>query len=87
VAPQRRPDGPAPEVGEPATTDGSPTGLTRREREILRLVAAGATDREIAAALAIRPRTAEWHVANVLRKLGVGSRTAAAAFAIRHGLD
>jgi len=62
-------------------------GLTPREREVLRLVAAGQTDREIAAALAIRPRTVEWHVANLLRKLAIGSRTAAAAYAIRRGLD
>jgi DNA-binding CsgD family transcriptional regulator len=52
-------------------------GLTTRERDVLRLVAAGRTDREIAAALAIRPRTAEWHVANVLRKRKVGSHAGA----------
>ncbi len=69
-------------------SDGErPAALTRRESEVLRLVASGRTDREIAAALGIRPRTVEWHVANVLRKLRVGSRTAAAAHAIRHGLD
>jgi DNA-binding CsgD family transcriptional regulator len=61
--------------------------LTGRERNVLRLVASGASDREIAAGLGIRPRTAEWHVANLLRKLGVGSRTAAAGYAIRHGFD
>jgi predicted ATPase/DNA-binding NarL/FixJ family response regulator len=60
--------------------------LTRREREVLRLVAAGRSDREIAAALSISPRTAEWHVTNVLSKLDLDSRVAAAAFAIRHGL-
>ena len=76
--------------GTTSRRDGAEAGatrLTRREHEILRHVAAGRTDREIAAALAITPRTAEWHVANVLRKLKVGSRTAAAAHAIRHGLD
>lgn len=73
--------------GTIGTADGESSRLTRREGEVLRLVASGRTDREIAAALAIKPRTVEWHVANVLRKLKVGSRTAAAAHAIRHGLD
>ena len=80
--PTRRREADYPLVGEAARD-----GLTRREREVLRLVVVGQSDREIAAALAIRPRTVEWHVANVLRKLGVGSRTAATAHAIRHGLD
>jgi DNA-binding CsgD family transcriptional regulator len=43
------------------------------------------TDREIAAALFISPRTASFHVANLLAKLGIDSR-AAAAYAVRHGL-
>jgi predicted ATPase/DNA-binding NarL/FixJ family response regulator len=63
------------------------SGLTRREREIARLLADGCTDREIADALSISPRTVHGHVANVLAKLGVGSRTAAAVYLIRHGLD
>ena len=75
------------EAGHPFGGGAARDGLTRREREVLRLVAVGWSDREIAATLAIRPRTVEWHVANLLRKLGVGSRTAAAAHAIRHGLD
>ena len=77
-------------IATPSVPAGDAVGirLTRRERDVLRLVAAGAgqSNREIAAALAIRPRTGEWHVANILRKLKVGSRTAA-AYAIRHGLD
>ena len=60
--------------------------LTTREREVLRLLAAGLSDREIAGALSISPRTVGGHVTNVLAKLGADSRTAAAAFAIRHGL-
>ncbi|MGH2558489.1 MAG: LuxR C-terminal-related transcriptional regulator, partial [Thermomicrobiales bacterium] len=67
---------------DPATT----AGLTAREREVLRLVAAGMSDREIAGCLSISPRTIGGHVTNLLAKLGVDSRTAAAAFAIRHGL-
>ncbi len=76
-------------IATPSVPAGDAVGirLTRRERDVLRLVAAGQSNREIAAALAIRPRTGEWHVANFLRKLKVGSRTAAAAYAIRHGLD
>ena len=54
---------------------------------MLRLLAAGQTDREIGDALSISPRTAMRHVANIYNKLGVGSRAAATALAIRLGLD
>ena len=62
-------------------------GLTVREREVLHLVVARKSDREIAAALFISPRTVGGHITNLLAKLGVDSRTSAAAFAVRHGLD
>ena len=52
--------------------------LSAREQEVLRLLAEGMTDREIANALAISPRTVESHVSNVLRKLGVRNRAEAA---------
>ena len=61
-------------------------GLTAREAEVLRLLAQGLSDREIAEALFISPRTVHGHVTNLLAKLGLESRTAAAAFAVRHGL-
>jgi non-specific serine/threonine protein kinase len=61
-------------------------GLTRREREVLRLLVAGRTDREIADLLFIGRRTASTHVANLLAKLGVENRTEAAAVAVRDGL-
>jgi predicted ATPase/DNA-binding NarL/FixJ family response regulator len=61
-------------------------GLTERELEVLRLVVAGRTDREIAEALFIGHRTAQTHVANILAKLGVNSRTAAATAAIAAGI-
>lgn len=64
----------------------SPHGLTSRELEVLRLLAAGRSDREIAEALFISPRTAQGHVAHVLTKLGVGTRGAAVALAFRVGL-
>ena len=55
------------------------TGLTTRELEVLRLVAAGRSNREIASALFISPKTASVHVSNILGKLGTISRTEAAA--------
>jgi non-specific serine/threonine protein kinase len=64
----------------------SPGELTHREREVLALVVAGRTDQQIADALFVSRRTATTHVANILNKLGVDSRTTAAAFAVRHGL-
>ena len=60
--------------------------LTPRESEILRLLAAGLTDPAIAAALFISVRTVENHVARIFAKLGVHTRTAAAAAAIASGL-
>ena len=61
-------------------------GLTKRELEVLRLVAAGKSDREIAAELFVAYRTVTSCVTSILRKLDATSRTAAAAYAIRHGL-
>lgn len=66
---------------------GSPEGLTRRELEVLRLIAEGHSNREIAETLFISRRTAAGHVANLLGKLGLPSRAAAAAFAVRHGIN
>jgi DNA-binding CsgD family transcriptional regulator len=63
----------------PAGEDISTGGLTERELEVLRLVAAGRTNREIAAELFISPKTASVHVSNILGKLGAASRTEAAA--------
>ncbi len=61
-------------------------GLTSREREVLRLLVAGRSNREIAAALFIAPKTASVHVSNILAKLGAASRGEAAAIAAAAGL-
>jgi len=61
-------------------------GLSARELEVLRLVAAGKTNHAIAAELFLSDRTVERHVSNILSKLGVGSRTAAAAYAFERGI-
>ncbi|MFD9003913.1 AAA family ATPase [Streptomyces sp. NPDC059582] len=69
------------------TTDPTETlGLTGRERDVLRLVSAGRTNRQIAEELFISPKTASVHVSNILGKLGVSGRGEAAAVAHRMGL-
>ncbi len=71
----------------PAPADPPDTlGLTGRERDVLRLVSAGRTNRQIAEALFISPKTASVHVSNILAKLGVSGRGEAAAVAHRLGL-
>ena len=61
-------------------------GLTPRELEVLRLVATGASNREIADVLVISDKTVARHVANMFTKLDVSSRAAATAFAYEHDL-
>jgi DNA-binding CsgD family transcriptional regulator/tetratricopeptide (TPR) repeat protein len=63
-----------------------PAGLSAREIEVLRLIAAGESNREIAGTLALSVRTVEKHIANIYGKLGARGRVDAAAFAVRHGL-
>lgn len=58
--------------------------LTRREKEVLGLLAEGLSNREIAERLYISPKTAEHHVGRILGKLGLGTRAEAAAWAVRH---
>jgi DNA-binding CsgD family transcriptional regulator len=71
----------------PARSADGLAGLTLRELEVLRLVAAGRSNRDIAADLFISPKTASVHVSNMLGKLGVASRGEAAAAAYRLGLS
>ena len=68
-------------------TDDEPFGLTPRERQVLALVAAGATNREIGKQLYMAEKTASVHVSRILAKLDVRSRTEAAGVAHRLGLD
>jgi NarL family two-component system response regulator LiaR len=70
------------EVRAPA----SPEALTAREIDVLRLVADGKANKEIAAALGIGDKTVKFHVGNILAKLGVQSRTQAALHAVQIGL-
>jgi non-specific serine/threonine protein kinase len=87
-----RPDRPAraPVPSTPAapasTVTDDPFGLSPREREVLRLLTEGHTNREIGETLFISPRTAGTHVTNILAKLGVNSRSAAVAVALNRRL-
>lgn len=67
-------------------TDASAHGLTRRELEVLRLLATGKTNRAIAADLVLAEKTIGRHVTNIFAKLGVSSRAAATAYAYEHRL-
>jgi DNA-binding NarL/FixJ family response regulator len=63
-----------------------PGGLTRREIEVLGLVARGASNKEIAAALVISEKTARNHVERTYAKIGVSNRIGASMYALQHGL-
>ena len=63
-----------------------PGGLTEREAEVLRLVAAGQTNKEIAAALYLSDKTIARHLSNIFTKIGVATRAAATAYAFEHDL-
>ncbi len=65
---------------------GDAHGLTERELEVLRHLAAGETNKAIAAELVLSERTVDRHVSNIFAKLSVSSRTAAAAYAYKHRL-
>ena len=70
----------------PPALPARPAGLTERELEILRWLAAGATKREIAAELVISPSTVHTHAVHIYAKCGVTTRAGLAMFAMRHGL-
>ena len=69
-----------------ATPRAHRTDLTRRELEVLRLIAQGMSNRQIASELSVAEKTVKTHVSNVLSKLGVADRTQAALYAVQHGL-
>ena len=71
-------------AGTPVMTGAG--GLSRREAEVLALLAAGSSNPAIARALCLSPRTVQRHVANLYLKIGVHNRAAATTFAIHHGL-
>jgi DNA-binding NarL/FixJ family response regulator len=81
----------SPPAGRPAVTSGTaqtavPAGLTAREVEVLRLIAAGHSNPEIAEALVLSIHTVERHTVNLYAKIGARGRADAIAFAHRHGL-
>ena len=73
-------------IGPSAPLDGLLEPLTRREREVLQMLAAGLANKEIAARLAISDHTVKFHVASILGKLGASTRTEAVSAGIRRGL-
>jgi DNA-binding CsgD family transcriptional regulator len=73
-------------AASPTSAQGNAGGLTDRECQVLRLVAAGKTNREVAAELAISEHTVSRHLQNMFMKLGVTSRAAATAYAYEHEL-
>ena len=73
----------APEQAAPETY---PAGLSAREVEVLRLVATGLTNAEVAEKLFLSSRTVGWHLGSIYRKLGSHSRTEATRFAAEHDL-
>jgi DNA-binding NarL/FixJ family response regulator len=83
--------GAAPDLDRVERLLGRPTAaaegrLTARELEVLALVAGGRTNRQVATVLVISPHTVRRHLQNIFRKLGVSSRAAATAYALRHEL-
>jgi DNA-binding NarL/FixJ family response regulator len=78
--------GAKPDLARMSVRANGAHGLSRRELEVLRLVASGKSNREIAAALVISEHTVARHLQNIFAKLGVSSRAAATAFAFEHRL-
>jgi DNA-binding NarL/FixJ family response regulator len=73
-------------AGQPAPRLERPAGLTEREAEVLALLARGLQTKQVGKALGISAKTADRHIQNTYRKIGVSSRAAATMFAMEHGL-
>ena len=73
-------------VPESAAPVAYPAGLSAREVEVLRLVATGLTNAEVAEKLFLSSRTVEWYLSAIYRKVGLHSRAEAVRFAAEHGL-
>ncbi len=71
---------------EPLASSSPPAGFSAREAEVLKLVAKGLTNAQVAGELFISPRTVNAHLNSIYGKLGVSSRAAAICFVIEHGL-
>ena len=82
AAPGSSPTAPPPPTRHPS----SPAGLTAREVEVLRLVAQGLSDAQVAEQLIVSPRTVNWHLSSIYSKLQVSSRAAATRYAMEHHL-
>jgi ATP/maltotriose-dependent transcriptional regulator MalT len=83
---EERLQSPAQAAQAPSDTPAARSGLTKRELEVVRLVAEGMSNQEIAESLVLSEHTVHRHVANLLNKLEVSSRTAAVARAAQLGL-
>jgi DNA-binding NarL/FixJ family response regulator len=73
-------------AGQPSPRIERPAGLTERESEVVGLIARGLQTKQVARALGISAKTADRHIQNAYRKMGVSTRAAAALFAMQHGL-
>ena len=73
-------------AGHAAPRVERPAGLTEREAEVIGLLARGYQTKQVAGTLGISVKTADRHVQNAYRKIGVSTRAAAAVFAMEHGL-
>jgi DNA-binding CsgD family transcriptional regulator len=85
AAARRHPDE-SPRRPEPLLKQDHPDGLTSRELEVLRLVASGLTDAQVAGQLVISPRTVNTHLTSIYNKISVSSRAAATRYALQHEL-
>jgi DNA-binding NarL/FixJ family response regulator len=73
-------------AGQRAPRIDRPAGLTEREAEVVRMLARGLLTKQVARALGISAKTADRHIQNAYRKIGVSTRAAATLFAMEHGL-